>query len=485
MGLKRKTRNAIIWNGINQSGRFGIRFIVTLFLARLLIPEDFGLISMIMVVTSLSDVFIDSGFKMGIIQKKSLHQNELSSIFLINVLIGIALTVIIYTLAPFLGNLYNEPRLNALTKAIAFLYFFNSLSIVQQGILSREMDFKKQTIAQVGAQGIAGIVAIYCAYKGLGVWSLVANVLLNSLLSAILFWGLSRWRPTLNLVISDVGEIWRFSSNLLVTNLLVVIGNKIDVFFIGKYFSPQTVGFYSKSKDFALLPSQIGNAVINSSLYPAFAKLQDQQEKFSYVYIRTLRVLVMVFSPIAGIMFSCADEIILILLGEKWLDSVIYFKWSAIIGFLYIITGLMTYVINAKGRSDLNLKRTMVQAPLRILMFITLPFIIPIFDPIYYVYTYILFFFSACIVSHFWILKLCSLDLKKNYIVGLQYISVVILSIIILHAFEIPNVYVSIVIKSSIMIVLYCLILFGLKDRLFQAAVLSLKQTLKNVAHTR
>lgn len=469
--LRKKTKSALIWNTINQFGRFGFRFIVTVVLARILTPEDFGLVAMILVITSFSDFFIDSGFKIGIVQQKTLSDEELSSVFFLNILVGAGFMLLVFLIAPIIGSIYENEQLVPLTQVLSLVYLFKSFSIVQQGLINRKMEFKKLTISTVGAQLFAGTLAITLAIIGWGVWSLIINLVVEAFLISVLFWVQSSWKPKWIFRLSAIKSLWGFSSKLLLMNLLANIGNKIDLFFIGKFFNPQTVGLYSKSKDFSLLPANIGTQVITTSFFPVFSKIQDNHILFISIYTKLYKLLLLSFTPLFAIMFLCADQIILILLGKAWMGAIIYFKWGAVMALMFVVNGFMNYVINSKGRSDLNLKRALIHTPLRIGMFIAIPFLFSSFTPLYFIFVYISFFISANIMNKYFVSKICGIDIFENLKMGLEYIVFAVGIILFIHyingIFDFLNNYGILTLKTMLFLGLYCLILAISKNKLF------------------
>lgn len=470
--LMRKTKGALVWNSLNQVGVMGSRILITVILARLLLPEDFGLIAMIMAVISFSDILINSGFSQGIIQKKVLGTTELSSVFFLNICIGLLCCLTIYFTAPLLAMFFENEKLTNITRVLALTYLFRSFTIVQLGLMSREMDFKTRTISMFVAQIIAGILAIIAAYYGFGVWSLVINIMLNDFLKAIIFWIQSKWKPILIFKINSIKELWSFSSKLLYLNFIAQIGNKVDIFIVGKYFSPDVLGFYSKGKEFAILPGSLSTQIISSSFFPVFSKIQDDKELFYSQYIRVLSLIIMIFLPVFSVMFVCSESIVNILLGVKWLDSVPFFQWSTVLGFFAVSNLFMYNVLNAKGRSDLNLNKTLVLAPLRILSFIAIPIIFNTLEPLYFIYVYILFFFVEYIIYTYFISKITETRFFQNVTVGVEFIAltaiVVSIAIFLFNFVGLPeNPWIDILLTSLIMTLPYVAVLFFSKNTTF------------------
>ena len=427
---------------------------------------------MILVVIGFSDILINSGFSQGIIQKKSIDNIELSSVFYLNILIGLGCVVFICLVAPLLATFYNRPVLTDLTRVLALAYFFKSFAVVQHGLMNRDMDFKKRTLTMLCAQVFSGIIAIIAAYSGMGVWSLVLNIILNDFLITIIFWLQTSWKPLWVFQLRALSSLWRFSSKLLFMNILSQIGNKVDIFLVGKLFSPQTLGLYSKGSDFAKLPAGIGTQVITVSLFPVFSKIQDDLKLFINSYRHFHKLILMAFTPLFGVMFMCSDHIVVLLLGNEWVDSIPYFKWSTVIGLFSVTNGFMIYVLNAKGRSDLNLKKTMVQVPLRIIAFISLPVIFNNFNPLYFIFVYILFFISENIISIYFISNTTKTSFRKNLTLGLEYIILMVMIILLMESattyYNIDGFrWLSILIFTIVIFLLYGLVLFFTKNETF------------------
>lgn len=469
LDLRKKTKSAIIWNSVNKFGKSGSQFIVTIILARLLTPADFGMIAMILVITRFGDIFIDGGFLLGIVQQKELNPIELSSVFFVNIGVGFCICAIIFLGAPLIGLLYHNPKLVPLSRLISLVYFISSFSIVQHALMIRDMDFKKRTIAQLVAQVVAGIVGIITAIMGLGVWSLVIYMLLQASLSALLYWVQTDWRPQMMIKISSIKSLWKFSANLLGVSLLGNVAGRIDIFLTGEFFTPGILGLYSKAKDFAILPVGIGSEIINTSLYPAMAKISDDEQKFNLIYTDTLKLIIFIFAPFFGIMTLCAKDIVFILLGPKWVGSMIYFRWFSLMALFYIINDFLIYVINAKGRSDVNLKKELIQTPVRIAGLLLLIFIFKPLNILYFTFFLILFFISSNIYTQYLISRICRINFFRNCCIGVKYVVLILLILLAIQwlSLDFNNHWLALFTKTFLLLGSYLVILAITRDQLF------------------
>ena len=274
-----------------------VQFVVQIILARLLEPAQFGLIGMLMVFTAVAQSIMDSGFGSALIQKKDADQTDASSIFFFNLLLGIILAIILTLLAPLIAQFYNQPILTPLTRALSITLILNAFSLVQTSLLAKRLDFKTQMKTSLLAVFISGVVGIVMAFRGFGVWSLVAQMISKSLFQAIFLWIFSTWRPTAVFSVSSLKTMFSYGSKLLFSGLIDTIFSNIYQTFIGKVYSPADLGYYSKAKSFEKTAVQVSGSSLGNVLFPSLVHFQDDDAGLKRAYRKTIRLSLFLHFP--------------------------------------------------------------------------------------------------------------------------------------------------------------------------------------------
>ena len=407
-GIKRKAVYAVKWNFISQILRIIFKFGIMVVLARLLTPNDFGLMAMIFVITDISYIFIDSGFNSALIQKKQVSQNEYSSVFFINLLIGLFFTLLFWNLSPYIANFYEQIKIKELTQVVSIVFFIDAFSIVQRAVLNREIAFKKLAIIDTVGNLLGGLIGISCALYGLGVWSLVWSHVFGQLIFVLLLWFSSSWRPALVFNIGAIKELWKYSFNLVSGRILNHISKRVDEIFVAKLFSANQLGLYVRARANIELPKTFIGQVVSRSFFPILSKLQDDMPNFRKLYFSILNFIVFVSAPLFIFLILAADELVGLLYGEKWLGLVYYFQLFCVVGLINVINLFKMKVINALGRPDLYLKVTLIVSPLRVLIFLFIIFISKTIEPSIFIWIHCIFAIITFLLSTFFIKKLIS-----------------------------------------------------------------------------
>ena len=354
--IKTKSTNAAIWSAIDKFGEQGVRFILGLIVARLLFPSDYGLIGMLAVFLAIPDVFINSGFGAALIQKKSANATDFSTVFYFNIVVGIFFYFILYISAPFIANFYEEPQLVLLTRVLGLTFIFSSFAIIQRTILTKKLDFKTQTIISISSILPSGIIGVLFAYYGYGVWAIVFQSLSRQFLIAVFFWLFNSWRPKLEFSLQSLKSLFGFGSNLLISGLLNTAFTRIQLIVIGKVFSAETLGYYTRAQQFNQLPSTTLNSIIGRISFPIFSSIQNDNHLLLKGYRKLMKMSAFVNFPIMLGLIVVSEPLIRILLTEKWLPAVPYLQVLCIGGLLGPQQLLSLSIITAKGHSRLFLK---------------------------------------------------------------------------------------------------------------------------------
>ncbi len=365
--LRTKTLRALSWSFLESIGLQGVRFVVGIVLARLLFPEQFGLIGMLTIFMAVAQSFLDSGFGAALIQKREVTPTDTCSIFYFNILVGLAAAGLLCMVAPWIAAFYHEPILTPLTRALSLTIVINSFGMVQNTILTKQINFKTQTKVSLNASIMSGIIGVTLAVAGFGVWSLVVQQISGALLGTVLLWLLNDWRPTLIFSLRSLREMFGFGSRLLASGLLNQIFNNIYLLVIGKLFSATDLGFFTRAKTLEEVPSQTLSGMVGRVTFPVFSTIQDDPARLKRGLKKALTFLVLVNFPMMIGLLVVARPLVLVLLTEKWADSIPYLQLLCFLGLLFPVHLINLNFLQALGRSDLFLRLEIIKKVLIII----------------------------------------------------------------------------------------------------------------------
>lgn len=343
----------MLWNGVERFGTSLFLFISNLVLARLLSPDDFGCIGMLMVFISISDSIIDCGFGSALIQKKDSTDIDYSTIFFWNVILSVILYSLLFLSSPFIADFYQIPLLSDVLKVQGLVLFTYALVLIQQTKLRKELKFKRIAQINLFSVVVGTIVGIACAFKGFGVWSLVTKSLVTGALEVIIYWCWNKWRPILAFDYQSFKKLFSFGSFIFFNGILNSIYNSFLSLIIGKRFSAAQLGYYTQAHKLQDVPRSSLSSVITNVAYSAFSIIQDEKKRLSESYLKSLRLLNFINIPMLVFMFVAANEIFYILFGLKWINAVPYFQILCIAGIAHTMLELECSVLNSIGKSRL------------------------------------------------------------------------------------------------------------------------------------
>jgi teichuronic acid exporter len=358
--LKEKAITGVFWNSAGTIMQYAIEFSVGILLARLLTPDEFGLVGMVTIVVALSQVFVNSGFNQALVRKPDCSQVDFSTAFYFNMTVGIVFFLILFVSAKPISLFFNHAELEVLIRVLGIVVIIGALTIVQQAKLLRRIDFKLQTKITVTASIISGIVAVLMAINGFGVWSLIAKTLINQGITSALLWYHNRWYPDLIFSMVSFRKLFGFGSNLLLSGLIGTIYNNIYYATIAKYFSARDLGFFTRAEMFKNIPSQTAGRIITAVGYPVLAKVQDNQVALNSVFRQILTTTFFIVSLLMCGTAAIADSMVITLIGEQWRPSIIYLQMLCFIGLVYPLNTININLLNVVGRSDLYLKLQLI-----------------------------------------------------------------------------------------------------------------------------
>ena len=364
--LQRQTTHGVIWQLFEKFGLQVTRFIVTIILARLLTPADFGLIGMIMVIFAIAQVFVEAGLGSAYIQKKEVSFIDANTIFITNLVISVLMYVVVWSIAPFVAAFYEEPQLLELTRIMAFIFVINAFGVIQHSKLRREVKFKEKAIVNLIANLVSGGIAIYVALSGLGVWSIVIQFICLNILNVVGLWIVVKWIPRFEFSFDSLRKMLSFGVWMLATSILTTITDNLYILIIGKYFPAAQVGYYTKAKQFQQMGSEQFSQAIGGVAFPVLAKVQGKEQKIKLGMSSFLALSLVLVAPIMLSLHIGAQPFIKLLLTDKWLSIIPYLKILAIIGILYPIHLLNIQLTISQGRSDLIFRLNIIKIVIRI-----------------------------------------------------------------------------------------------------------------------
>jgi teichuronic acid exporter len=372
--LKAKTTKGMVWSAIDKFAAKAGQFVIGIVLARLLMPEDFGLIGMLSIFIAISQSFIDSGMGSGLIQKKNRTDTDFSTVFLFNLTVSVVFYLVLFFTAPFIAKFYDMPQLVLLTRVLSINIVISSLAIVQRSKLTINIDFK--TIAKVNVASIlaGGTVAMVLAYIGWGVWALVVQRLVSSFVSTGMFWLLSKWQFTILFSRQSFKELFGYGSKLLLAGLYAQTMHEIYNITIGKAYSASELGYYTRARAFAEMTAGTVTAILHQVTFPVLASLQDDKERMVSVYSRLIRMSAFFVIPAMTMLSLLAEPLVRLLLTDKWIPVIVLLQWMSFARIFYPISVINMNILNAIGRSDLFLKVDLSKFPIAVLaLVITIP----------------------------------------------------------------------------------------------------------------
>lgn len=372
--LKEKVAGGVAWSIAEKVGSMLLQMVVSIVVARLLLPEDFGVMAILTFFTALALVMVDSGFSQTLIRKDSPSREDYQSVFAFNIGVSVVLYVALVALAPVVARYYELPVIAKIAPVLFLLLPINALCVIQNTIFTREFRFQLLSKANFAASLVAGAVAIAMALAGCGVWSLVGQRVATLAVKTLILWVRSDWRPSLGLSMRPVREMAPFSFRLLTTDLISSVYNNISQMFIGKIYSADTLGFFNQAQKFKDLPLTSAMQSVQSVTYPALSKIGDQREKFAESYRQVLMVVAfMLFPAMIGIAVV-AEDLFALLLGEKWMPTVPYLQILCLTGLFQPLAIIAYNILKVKSDGAIILRLEIAKkALMTLLLALTIP----------------------------------------------------------------------------------------------------------------
>lgn len=356
-----QTIKSVFWSAVEQYASLGMGMVFSFIIARQLLPADYGAVAMLAVFMSISQCFIDSGFSSALIQKQNRTKEDYSTVFYFNILVGVIAYVILYISAPWIASFYNQPILVEIIPFVGLNLLIRSVTAVQLAIVQIELRFKRMAVITLVATILSGLVAIFLAINNYGVWTLVDQALISSATTTILLWFTSSWKPQFFFSIKSFRELFNYGSKLLGGSLLHTIYNNTYSLVIGKVFDSKSLGLYNRANTWAAYPSSTLTTILGKALFPLLCQVQNDNKELGerfYLYIKSVAMLIF---PIMLGMVAVADQLIEIVLTDKWIEVVPYFRILCVGLMFEPLQHVIWMMLNVKHRTDLSLKSEIVK----------------------------------------------------------------------------------------------------------------------------
>lgn len=354
--LRSKTLRGIFWSGADKFSYYIIQFVINIVMARLLTPDDYGLIGILMVFIAFFGILVDGGFATALIQKKERTEHDFSTVYIINIVTSLCVYILLCGLAPVIAEFYREPALKALLRVLSFQLIISAFMSVPLTKLMIAVDFKKIAVASVTSAAVSGLVGIYLAYWGLGVWALVTQQLLLLGIKCVLLNLMQHWKPILVFSSSSFRNLFAFSSKLIASSFIDQVYLNLYPLIIGKYFSARTLGIYTRGEQFGKLPVSLLSDMFIRVTLPIMSSIQDERDRLRKLYREYIQASSFVVFAVMLWLVVIAKPLILMLLTEKWIEAVPVMQILCLAMMTLHISAINRNLLYVKGRSDLALK---------------------------------------------------------------------------------------------------------------------------------
>lgn len=353
--LKSKTIKGTIWSAVDNLTQYGVTFIVSIVLARLLNPDDYGLIGIITIFTTVCTAIINGGFSNALVRKKEPTENDYSTAFIVNLGLSILLYSIVFTCSPLIARFFGKEELVSLTRVSSLIMIAGAFGIVQQTRLTKRIDFKTQTKITLIASITSGTIGIVMAALGFGVWALVAQGLSAQILKTIFLWIFNHWTPSMRFNKNSFNELFGFGWKMMVAGVLDSLWTQLYQVVVGKFYSPATLGQYTRAKQFSQMFSSNLTTVIQRVTYPVLSDIQDEKERMVSAYRRIIKTTMFITFALMFTLGAVAEPLLYCLIGEKWHEAATYLPLICLVGAFYPLHAINLNMLQVQGRSDLFL----------------------------------------------------------------------------------------------------------------------------------
>ena len=353
MSFKEKTAKGFVWTMVDTLFNYAGLFVINIILARLLSPVEFGVIGILAIFLTVFESLIDGGFTNALIRAEKVDEIDFNTVFFFNVTLSIALYAFFFIAAPSISFFFNDSSLTLYARVLGVILIINAFGGVQRTILTRAIDFKYQAIISITSTLISGVIGIYMAYAGFGVWSLITQQLSRALITTAMFWINSSWYPKIEFSIISFRKLFNFGWKILVSSLIGTVATEINSAVIGKVYTKEALGLYTRAKLFTDVVSIKLTSIIRRVTFPAFSSIQQDDEYLVSIYRKMLRLVTLISCSALMILGAIAEPMVRVLLGEQWAECAPYLVLLCLVWLFYAPNVLNLNLLQVKGRSDL------------------------------------------------------------------------------------------------------------------------------------
>ena len=410
--IAHKTARTTLWSAIERISTLSVQFIITMVLARLLTPSDYGTIAMLTIFIAIAQQFVECGIANALIRKIECTQDDYSTAFFFNIGLSCVVYVLLYLIAPFVARFYDMEILTSVLRVYGVSVIFQSFKIVQYAILCKKLEFKKMAKVTAIVTLISGLFGVMLAYWGYGVWALVAQNVLLAFLTSVAYFIVLRWKPSFIFSMDSLRYLWGFGSKMLASGIISVVYTNVYSLVIGKIYDSKSLGVFNNAHRLAhFYPDLVRSIFVRNSL-PILSELQDDKEKLIKVYREFVGLVSFLTFPIIMILFVIAKPFVLFFLTEKWAECVLYLQVFCLSSLLMPANWINLNLLQALGRSDLTLKAEIIKKTLGI----TLIFSVMQFGPFVLAVCYSLFDIVVYCINLYYAKKLTGLSFKSQIV---------------------------------------------------------------------
>ena len=353
--LKNKTVKGLGWSALDNAARYGMQFAIGIVLARLLSPDDYGLLGLTGIITVVCTALVNGGFTTALIRKKDATDDDFNTVFICNLGMSLMLYNVVFMFAPPIAKFFGREELVALVRVSSLSLIIGALSMVQQTRLTKRIDFKTQTKITLVASAISGAVGIIMAKMGFGVWALVAQQLVSLALQTIQLYLYNRWLPQLRFSTESFHDLFGFGWKMMVSTLIDAVWKELYQVVVGKFYSPATLGQYTRARHYAKLFSSNLTTVVERVTYPVLSSIQDDKERMVSAYRRIIRTSMFITAVALFSLGAVSEPLIYCMIGPKWHEASTYLPLICITSTLYPLHAINLNMLKVQGRSDLFL----------------------------------------------------------------------------------------------------------------------------------
>jgi teichuronic acid exporter len=459
VGLRKQGKTAIKWSLLEKFLKRGITFIVSIFLARLLEPSDFGLVAMISVFTALAEVFYDFGMGQALIQQQKITELQYSTVFYVNLSLGVAVYAIMWFAAPYIALFYENSIITSVVRVSSITFIISSAGIVNAAVVTRSLKYNIFAKAMLISSVCGGGVGVVMAYMDYGVWSLISYGVVSSLVNTSILWGLTPWRPRAVFNLKSIKKIWLTGLGFMNVGIINNVVSRIDYLFIGKIFDAGTLGYFNRAKTLEELPQYTFVLPITRPMFPVFSQLQNDKKKLQEAFFQMLHLLNFAIMLIFGVMYFSAKNWIFILYSDKWLESVPYLKILLLVLPILPYSVMVTSLLKGLGRMRTLTLLTILE---RSAIFVGIGFGL-LYGLVEYLYAFVVFKYLVFFYRLWLLHKNFEIDWMTSFFSVFKMIGLVVAIYIALSFVNIENIFLDAGVISLLFVILFVGFSFLLK----------------------